>query len=176
MSIKSNPLFAPLLFILALTACNQSAPIDDVAPDKANRQAKIFVGCYGVEKNGLAQIKISEQAGNFVMQMKEPDGAKTPWDSPEPLDEISIDKAWDYFGVNALSLEKSDIERVLARPDQMMILAKLKDASQNINPLLDAPYVVYIFKGANTIYQVSCDDEPVNIIKDGKKQAQAFYQ
>ena len=159
MSIKSNPLFAPLLFILALTACNQSAPIDDVAPDKANRQAKTFVGCYGVEKNGLAQIKISEQAGNFVMQMKEPDGAKTPWDSPEPLDEISI-----------------DIERVLARPDQMMILAKLKDASQNINPLLDAPYVVYIFKGANTIYQVSCDDEPVNIIKDGKKQAQAFYQ
>lgn len=110
------------------------------------------------------------------MQMKEPDGAKTLWDNPEPLDEISVDKAWDYFGVNALSLDKSDVERVLARPDEMMVLAKVKDASQNINPLLDSAYVVYIFKGANTIYQVPCDETPVDIIKDGEKKVQAFYQ
>lgn len=176
MSIKSYFCILSTLFALGLTACNQPAPTDNAPTAKTDGQAETFLGCYSVEKNSPAQIKVSEQAGSFVMQMKEPEGAKTLWDNPEPLDEISVDKAWEYFGVNALSLEKSDIERVLARPDQMMILAKLKDASQNINPLLDAPYVVYIFKGANTIYQVSCDDEPMNIIKDGKKQAQAFYQ
>ncbi|STZ55505.1 Uncharacterised protein [Moraxella lacunata] len=175
MSIKSHSCILSILFALGLTACNQTTPTDN-APVKADGQAGVFVGCYSVEKNSPAQIKVSEQAGGFVMQMKEPDGAKTLWDSPEPLDEISVDEAWDYFGVNALSLDKSDVERVLARPDEMMVLAKIKDASQNINPLLDSPYVVYIFKGANTIYQVPCDDTPVDIVKDGEKKVQAFYQ
>ncbi|OOR87564.1 hypothetical protein LP123_08185 [Moraxella bovis] len=176
MSIKSYSCIPSIFFALGLTACNQTAPTDNAPTAKADGQAEAFVGCYSVEKNSPAQIKVSEQAGGFFMQMKEPDGAKTLWDNPEPLDEISVDEAWDYFGVNALSLDKSDVERVLARPDEMMVLAKIKDASQNINPLLDSPYVVYIFKGANTIYQVPCDDTPVDIVKNGKKTVQAFYQ
>lgn len=176
MSIKYYAFILSVFCTLSLTACNQSVPTDNAPTAKADKQARLFVGCYSVDKNNPAQIKVSEQAGGFVMQMKEPDGAKMPWDNPEPLDEISVDQAWNYFSVNALSFDKSDVERVLARPDEMMVLAKVKDASQNINPLLDSHYVVYIFKGVNTIYQVPCDDTPVDIIKDGKKTVQMFYQ
>ncbi len=184
MSIKSLVLVLPVLTLM-LSACNpsQHSSQNPSGADDENikshqeqvDQTLHFVGCYSIDKNLPSQIKISQKAGQFVMQMKEPENAKTLWDAPEPLDEIDIDKAWDYFKVNALSLEKSDVQSALARPDAMMVLVKVKEASQNINPLLDSPYVVYIFKGANTIYQVPCDDKPLDIIKEGEQTMKAFH-
>ncbi len=178
MFVKSS-VFLLSLSLFMLTACSEPDPADNTVSQSQpheDGQAAQFVGCYSIDKNLPAQIKISQRADGFVMQMKEPDQAKTPWDKPEPLDEISVDKAWEYFGVNALSLDKSDVESVLARPDEMMVLAKIKETSQNINPLLDSDYMVYIFKGANTIYQVPCDDKPLDIIKEGEQAIQAFHE
>lgn len=170
--------YLPLL-LLALTACQEPAPTDKTLTVNQETTSQTdtahFNGCYAVEKNTPAQIKISTNDGQFVMQMKEPSSSASAWDKPEPLDVMSVERAWEYFGVNALSLNKSDVESVLARPDEMMILAKIKPATQNINPLIDSPYVVYIFKGANTIYQVACDDTPVDIIKDGHTAIKKAY-
>lgn len=124
-----------------------------------------FVGCYTIDKAKPSQIKINLDDNQYTMQMKEPIGAKTVWDKPEPLDVMTVDTAWQFFGVNHLDLNKSDVEAVIARPDNMMVLAQVKTASHNTNPHLDSPYVVYIFRGANTIYKVACDDTPINIIK-----------
>ena len=156
-------LFGTLL--LALLGCqppnNTQTEQSVVKSDIANGSA--FVGCYTIDKTKSAQIKITHDGNTYAMQMKEPKGAPTIWDNPEPIGDIDIDSAWEFYQVNALSLNKSDIEAVIARPDRMMVLAKLKPSITNINPLLDSPYVVFIFRGSNTIYQIECDDEPLNI-------------
>lgn len=159
---KISTLLSVSMLCLVVGACSRST---NTNTNEANvGDMAHFEGCYTIDKTALAQIKISQQDGRFVMQMKEPSTASTTWDAPEILDEISVDKAWEYFGVNALSLDKSDIEHVLSRQDGLMVLAKVKSASHHINPLLDSPYVVYIFRGANTIYQVACDDTPLDIV------------
>lgn len=151
--------------LLALSAC-QKQPTDTPKAQESTAQAPSeFVGCYSIHKNKPAQIKINLEHDAYTMQMKEPAGAKSVWDKPESLKLISTDEAWDFFGVNPLDLNKSDVESVIARPDKMMVLAKVKSVAQHINPHLDSPYVVYIFKGSNTIYQVPCDDTPLDIVK-----------
>lgn len=146
-----------LCLSLLLVACNQEKP----SLQASENSPSDFVGCYTINQQSPAQIKISEQDGKYTMQMKEPQGASSVWDSPESLELVDVGSAWQFFAVNQLDLNKSDVEAVLARPDKMMVLAKIKSASKNINPRLDSAFVVYIFRGSNTIYQVPCDDTPI---------------
>lgn len=155
MSFKILPL---VVILSALGAC--SKPVQTTSAQQNGE----FAGCYTIDKAKPAQIKINQDGDKYTMQMKEPVGAKTIWDNPEPLELMTINDAWQFFGVNMLDLDKSDLHAVIARPDKMMVLAQVKQVSQNTNPRLDSPYVVYIFRGANTIYQVACDDVPLNII------------
>lgn len=158
------------IFILMLSACQQpndssiNIQTNQSVGEQATDDTSAFVGCYTIDKHKPAQIKITHDGNAYFMQMKEPKGASTIWDQPETIYSLDIDSAWEFYKVNALSLDKSDIEMVIARPDHMMVLAKVKSSTININPLLDSPYVVYIFRGSNTIYQVECDDEQLNII------------
>lgn len=151
------------MMMVILSACQDTAK-QDTAKTAMPQADSSFVGCYTIDKAKPAQIKINLDNGKYTMQMKEPVGAKAVWDNPEPLNEITVNDAWQFFGVNMLDLNKSDLQAVIARPDKMMVLAQIKSASQNINPRLDSSYVVYIFRGANTIYQVECDDKQLNII------------
>ena len=154
----------PLLMMMALMGCQKQETQAQKVGQTASNDSD-FVGCYTINKDTPAQIKITKEADSYAMQMKEPKGAKRIWDNPEPLRVLSVDEAWRFFAVNHLDLNKSDVETVIARADEMMVLAKVKDSAKNINPHLDSSHVVYIFKGSNTIYQVACDDTPITIIK-----------
>lgn len=158
---KLLKLSLPILFTLGIVACGDKGVQTKTQESSAN-QATDFTGCYTIKADTPAQIKISQADGKWVMQMKEPKGSVTPWDKPEPLAPMDIAKAWEFFGVNTLKLDSSDVEAVIARPDNMMLLAKVKTASKNVNPLLDSEFVVYIFRGSNTIYPVECDEIPLS--------------
>ena len=153
----------PLMLVLGMVACGDKGAQTKTQESSAN-QATDFTGCYTIKADSPAQIKISQANGQWVMQMKEPKGSENTWDKPEALTVMDNAKAWEFFGVNTLGLDNSDVEQVLARPDNMMLLAKVKSASKNVNPLLDSEFVVYIFRGSNTIYPVACDDTPISII------------
>lgn len=158
-----------MVSILTLSACNKNTPeqhkeaTKETISQENNHQD--FIGCYTINFHSPAQIKISEQDNKLVMHMKEPKGAKEIWDKPEPLQTIDNNQAWEYFKVNTLDLNKTDVQSAITRPDKLMTLLKIKEASKNINPKLDSDYVVYIFQGANTIYKVECDDTQVDIVK-----------
>lgn len=151
----------PLMLVLGMVACGDKG-VQTKTQESSTNQATDFTGCYTIKADTPAQIKISQADGQWVMQMKEPKGSATPWDKPEPLAPMDITKAWEFFGVNTLKLDSSDVEAVIARPDNMMLLAKVKTASKNVNPLLDSEFVVYIFRGSNTIYPVECDEIPLS--------------
>ncbi|WP_066803167.1 hypothetical protein [Moraxella oblonga] len=153
-------LFLPLM-LLTLTACGEQTHTKSNPTPTTNNE---LVGCYSVHKDGTAQIKISHDDG-YVMQMKEPNGATQAWDKPEALDELALDKAWEFFRVNTLDLQSADLSHVIARPDGMMALAKVNPTVANVNPLVDGGYVVHIVQGVNVIYQVPCDDVPLEIVK-----------
>lgn len=153
----------PLFMMMVVMGCQKERT--PAQPDAKATNGRDFVGCYTIKQDTPAQIKVSKEADHYVMQMKEPKGAGRVWDNPEPLEMLDIDEAWTFFAVNHLDLNKSDVEAVIARPDKMMALAKVKDSVKNINPHLDSAHVVYIFKGSNTIYQVACDETPLDIIK-----------
>lgn len=144
--------------LIALTACepkvNQDTPshTESVATSSSD-----LVGCYTVSHEEPAQIKINQVEDGFNMQMRESEGSPDVWDKPEPLTVIDVDKGWDYFKVNALDLNKNDVDAMIGRSDGMMVLAKVKDAAKNINPRLDSSYVMYIVQGSNTVYKVACD-------------------
>lgn len=140
--------------VLVLTACGEPSTNNTQNNTTATNE---LVGCYAITKNTSAQIKISHDTG-YAMQMKELDGSGQTWDKPEPLEVLSKDKAWEFFKVNALDLQSTDISHVIARPDGVMALAKLNSTITNINPLLDSEYVVHLFHDVSTIYQVPCDD------------------
>ncbi len=151
-----------LMMALGLAACDDKTAQVATSKESTVQQAVDFTGCYTIKKDGPAQIKISQTDGKWVMQMKEPQSSDKVWDNPEALVLIDTQKAWEFFGVNALGLDRADVEAVLARPDNMMLLAKVKSASKNVNPLLDSEFVVYIFRGSNTIYPVACDETPID--------------
>lgn len=159
------------LCVFILTACNPQDGDKNLTHNSQNTsnqtdEADQLIGCYTVNKNTPAQIKISKQKNDYVMQMKEPKGAKTAWDKPEPLlKAASLEQGWEFFRVNSLDFTKDDTEAIIVRPDKRMALAKVKDASQNINPKLDSNFVIHIFGAVNTIYSVACDDTRMDIVK-----------
>lgn len=144
-----------LVGLMVLTACQ---PTQSSNNETTKTQDEDFVGCYGVQKGDPAQIKIS-QADTYVMQMKEPDGS---WDQPEVLQSVELDKAWQSYASNGLSLQKTNIKATLARPDGVMIISRLKQGSA-VNPLLDSTHIVALFGATNTIYRVPCDDVGVQL-------------
>lgn len=147
-------IFFPLT-LLMLTACGEQPATPTSTTQTASTTE--LVGCYSVHKDSPAQIKISHDAG-YAMQMKEPDGASETWDKPEPLVALTFDKAWEFFKTNTLDVQSADLSHVIARPDGMMVLAKINPTVRNVNPMLDSDYVMQLFGAVNTIYQVPCDE------------------
>lgn len=143
---------------LFLTACNDSnTPTETKVAEAAD--LSIFEGCYTVSNDEPAQIKVSQQDGTWVMQMKEPASAKRVWDNPEPLEVIENSDIPQFF-----SIDPDNVDAVIGRPDRVLVLAHVKPVYANIDPLLDSEYLSYIYRGANTIYRVECDDVNTDIL------------
>lgn len=144
--------------MLILTSCDNStsteSSIADVAPD-----ISVFAGCYTVSHDEPAQIRVSEHNGEWVMQMKEPASANRVWDDPEPLEVIDKAEIPTYF-----SIDPENVDAMIARPDRVLVLAHVKSAYATIDPLLDSEYLSYIYRGANTIYRVECDEVNTDIL------------
>ena len=122
---------------------------------------QVFAGCYTVTHGEPAQIKVSQQADGWVMQMKEPARAHRVWDDPEPLQVIDKKQLGKYF-----SIDGSHVTAMLGRPDKVLVLAHVTDAYANIDPLLDSQFLAHIYQGANTIYKVDCDNTNTDILAD----------
>lgn len=143
--------------ILVLTACNDSDSSQSVQETPAD--LSVFAGCYTVGYGEPAQIKVSQQANQWVMQMKEPASAKRVWDDAEPLEVIQKSDIPTFFSINP-----DNVDAVIGRPDRVLVLAHVKSAYANIDPLLDSEYLSYIYRGANTIYRVECDEVNTDIL------------
>lgn len=145
---------------LFLTGCNDSSLSDaENTETKAEADLSVFAGCYTVSHNEPAQIKISEQSGEWVMQMKEPASANRVWDVAEPLEIVDNSEIPKFF-----SIDPDNVDAVIARPDRVLVLAHVKPVYANIDPLLDSEYLSYIYRGANTIYRVYCDEVNTDIL------------
>lgn len=150
---------------LSLTACNKdpeptSTATADITTATKQNLAEL-VGCYTVGYGEPAQIKVSRQGDSYIMQMKEPASAKRVWDTPEALEVLPISKVPEFF-----SIDTGNIDAMLGRPDRFLVLAHVKSAYANIDPLLDSEYLAYIYKGANTVYKVECDEVNTDILAD----------
>lgn len=145
--------------VLLLTGCNDSSTtaVEDVS--KTETDLSVFEGCYTVSNDEPAQIKVSQQAGKWVMQMKEPATAKRVWDTAEPLEELDNSEIPKFF-----SIDPDNVDAVIGRPDRVLVMAHVKPVYANIDPLLDSEYLSYIYKGANTIYRVECDEVNTDIL------------
>lgn len=141
-----------------LTACTDSHTQNDTKVPEAT-DLSVFEGCYTVSHDEPAQIKVSQQDGSWVMQMKEPASAKRVWDNPEPLEVIKNSDIPQFF-----SIDSDNVDAVIGRPDRVLVLAHVKPVYANIDPLLDSEYLSYIYRGANTIYRVECDDVNTDIL------------
>ena len=168
MSLRSNIFYKKLSpFMLAITAssalllsaCNDSNTQADTDNVETSADLSIFEGCYTVSHDEPAQIKVSQNDGAWVMQMKEPASAKRVWDDPEPLEAIENSDIPKFF-----SIDPDNVDVVIGRPDRVLVLAHIKPAYANIDPLLDSEYLSYIYRGANTIYRVECDDINTDIL------------
>ncbi|WP_440454202.1 hypothetical protein [Psychrobacter sp. ASPA161_9] len=144
---------------LLLAGCDDSSTtaVEDVA--KTETDLSIFEGCYTVSNDEPAQIKVSQQAGKWVMQMKEPASAKRVWDTAEPLEVLDNSEIPKFF-----SIDPDNVDAVIGRPDRVLVMAHVKPVYANIDPLLDSEYLSYIYKGANTIYRVECDEVNTDIL------------
>ncbi|MGE6246241.1 hypothetical protein ACQKCF_09595 [Psychrobacter proteolyticus] len=165
MSLRSNLFNKRLTYLMLsvtassaifLSACNDTSLQADteVAADLS-----VFEGCYTVSQDEPAQIKVSQQNDTWVMQMKEPVTAKRVWDTPEPLEVIENSDIPQFF-----SIDPDNVDAVIGRPDRVLVLAHVKPAYANIDPLLDSEYLSYIYRGANTIYRVECDEVNTDIL------------
>lgn len=143
---------------LFLTACNDGNMQGDTKVEAAV-DLSVFEGCYTVSSDEPAQIKVSQQGDSWVMQMKEPASAKRVWDNPEPLEVIANSDIPQFF-----SIDPDNVDAVIGRPDRVLVLAHVKPVYANIDPLLDSEYLSYIYRGANTIYRVECDDVNTDIL------------
>ena len=152
---------------LFIAACDQSPSSASDESETQNLESQSqsnlesFIGCYTVSYGEPAQIKISQQSGAYVMQMKEPERAHRIWDDPEPLEAVPLTMVQKFF-----SIDPNNIDAMLARPDRVLVLAHVKSAYANIDPLLDSEYLSYIYQGANTIYKVDCDEVNTDILAD----------
>lgn len=171
MSVSSNvlnkkltPLTPLMLTVVAssalfLSACSDSNTQADPKTAEAKAVLSVFEGCYTVSHDEPAQIKVSQQNGAWVMQMKEPASAKRVWDDAEPLEVLKNSDIPTYF-----SIDPANVDAVIGRPDRVLVLAHVKPVYANIDPLLDSEYLSYIYRGANTIYRVECDDVNTDIL------------
>lgn len=166
MSLRSNVFFKRLTRLtvgmavscsLFLTACNDRDTQNDSKTEAVD--LSVFEGCYTVSHDEPAQIKVSQQDDLWVMQMKEPASAKRVWDNPEPLEVIANSDVPQFF-----SIDPDNVDAVIGRPDRVLVLAHVKPVYANIDPLLDSEYLSYIYRGANTIYRVECDDVNTDIL------------
>ena len=168
MSVYSNVFYRKLMplmvaitasSVLFLSACNDSNTQADTKKVETAVDLSVFEGCYTVSHDEPAQIKVSQQQGAWVMQMKEPASAKRVWDAAEPLEVIENSDIPTFF-----SIDPDNVDAVIGRPDRVLVLAHVKPVYANIDPLLDSEYLSYIYKGANTIYRVECDDVNTDIL------------
>lgn len=136
--------------LLALSACQKT---EQLANDNSNDP---LVGCYTVSHSEPAQIKISKNGDRYAMQMHQFNDSKKDWDTPEPMQVLANDSGeiGKYFDINAG--EGKFLQKVIARPDRVFVLAKVTDSFASLNPQYDSPYLGYIYKGSNTVYKVSC--------------------
>lgn len=145
---------------LLLAGCNDnSRSVTENIEVKAETDLSVFAGCYTVSHDEPAQIKISQQSGEWVMQMKEPASANRVWDVAEPLEIVDNSEIPKFF-----SIDPDNVDAVIARPDRVLVLAHVKPVYANIDPLLDSEYLSYIYRGANTIYRVDCDEVNTDIL------------
>ncbi len=168
MSLRSNVFYKRLTLLmvsitassaLLLSACNDSNTQADTDVVEAAADLSVFEGCYTVSHDEPAQIKVSQQDGAWVMQMKEPASAKRVWDDAEPLEVLENSEIPTFF-----SIDPDNVDAVIGRPDRVLVLAHVKPVYVNIDPLLDSEYLSYIYRGANTIYRVECDDVNTDIL------------
>ena len=159
-NLKTLMLTAVVGSMLSLTACNDADTIAETEVAAAV-DLSVFEGCYTVSFDEPAQIKVSEQKGAWVMQMKEPASANRVWDSAEPLELVDSSEIPKFF-----SIDPDNVDAVIARPDRVLVLAHVKPVYANVDPLLDSEYLSYIYKGANTIYRVECDEINTDILAD----------
>ncbi|NRD70334.1 MULTISPECIES: hypothetical protein [Psychrobacter] len=168
MSLRSNVFYKRLTLLmvsitassaLLLSACNDSNTQADTDVVEAAADLSVFEGCYTVSHDEPAQIKVSQQDGAWVMQMKEPASAKRVWDDAEPLEVLENSEIPTFF-----SIDPDNVDAVIGRPDRVLVLAHVKPVYANIDPLLDSEYLSYIYRGANTIYRVECDDVNTDIL------------
>ncbi|MDN3452896.1 MULTISPECIES: hypothetical protein [unclassified Psychrobacter] len=166
MSLHSNIFYKRLTYLMLsvtassailLSACNDSSTQADT--EVVSADLSVFAGCYTVSQDEPAQIKVSQQDGTWVMQMKEPATAKRVWDDSEPLEVIENSDIPQFF-----SIDPDNVDAVIGRPDRVLVLAHVKPVYANIDPLLDSEYLSYIYRGANTIYRVECDDVNTDIL------------
>lgn len=171
---KSTPIFGKIGFLLifSLTACQptnspSNSPANVTTNTDVNKNEHL-IGCYTVSRDEPAQIKISKQGDQYVMQMREHNNPNKVWDNPEPLEIIANEnpELRKYFDIKVD--EQQVIEQSLARADRVFVLAKISDSFANINPQFDSPYLGFIYQGSNSIYQVSCEN-PTTI--DKKEQS-----
>lgn len=153
--------------VLFLTGCDRGGSATVTKEMPAAAALSVFAGCYTVSHDEPAQIKISEQNGTWVMQMKEAAQAQRVWDEPEALEQVEVSQIPQYF-----SIDPDNVDAVLARPDRVLVMAHVKPVYANIDPLLDSEYLAYIYKGANTIYKVECDDVNVDMLSNPHGQIQ----
>ena len=151
---------------LNLAACNKpqspaTTSSDGAKPSPALSQSAasddVFVGCYTVSHTEPAQIKIIKNGDNYAMQMREFNDPSKNWDKPEAMQVIATDSPniQKYFDIKAD--EHQYLEKVIARPDRVFVLAKITDSFASLNPQFDSPYLGYIYKGSNTVYKVACE-------------------
>lgn len=157
LSLISTSVCCALLF----TGCSNNDTVTDSKTIATQTDLSIFEGCYTVSSEEPAQIRVSKQQGAWVMQMKEPAGAKQVWDKPERLELIGNNEIPKFF-----SIDPDNVDAVIGRPDRVLVLAHVKPVYANIDPLLDSEYLSYIYRGANTIYRIECDDINTDILAD----------
>ncbi len=165
MTKRSNAFYPELTTALTMSAlllvgCSDN---NDVVVEEESLTAQtdlsVFAGCYTVSSDEPAQIKVSEENGAWVMQMKEPASSGRVWDTAEPLEVIDNAQIPKFF-----SIDPDNVDAVIARPDRVLVMAHVKPVYANIDPLLDSEYLAYIYRGANTIYRVECDEINTDIL------------
>lgn len=156
-------LLCPLLLLTSITACQKTpttqssdAQGQSSAQSSAAEAQDTLTGCYTVNHTEPAQIKISKHGDNYSMQMRQYNDPSKDWDTPTPMQVLANDnpEIGKYFDIKAG--ESKFLEKVIARPDRVFVLAKITDSFASLNPQYDSPYLGYIYKASNTVYKVSC--------------------
>lgn len=161
--MKPYVMIGCLALTVALAACGDKPVATTNTNDTAAASTPdTYVGCYTIEQNTPATIKISHDGEHYLMQMKEGADKAQTWDAPERLDQLSKGQGWRHFSTNSINLTDADVAAdVLARPDEVLALVRLHDTTANTNPMIDSGYAVALMGAVNTIYQVPCDDTRV---------------